>query len=176
MEVQPAGVGEVGTYTVVSQAAQAWLRGRGLAQYVPAAHDEYATAIRLQAESGTLYAVRNGGAAVGFFSLDTTPSPWWPADAEPALYLAGMVVSQQARGCGVGSRIIQWCVAEAGQRRCEFVRLECHADNSRLCAYYESHGFHLEGRIEMYPAYLGCLYQRAVTPPGRVGADGPMNC
>jgi hypothetical protein len=84
MEVQRAAVEDVSTYTAMARVAQAWLRARGLGQYVPAAHDEYASAIRLRAESGTLYAARDGDTSVGFFSLDPAPSPWWPADDERA--------------------------------------------------------------------------------------------
>jgi len=164
MEVQLAGVEDVATYADLGRAAQAWLRARGLEQYVPAAHDDYASAIRVRAESGTLYAVRDGDAVVGFFSLDSVASKWWPMDGELAVYLAGMVVSRQARGRGVGSFIIQWCVAEARQRGFRFVRLDCHAGNPWLCRYYESHGFTFEGRVEQHPGYSGCLYQRTVSP------------
>jgi hypothetical protein len=76
MEVRRAVAEDVGTYADLGREAQAWLRSRGLEQYVPAAHDEYADAIRARAEAGTLYAVREDGAAVAFFSLDPAPSPW----------------------------------------------------------------------------------------------------
>jgi GNAT superfamily N-acetyltransferase len=168
MEVHTADVEDVVNYAALGRAAQAWLRDRGLGQYVPAAHDAYASTIRSRAESGTLYAVWDGGVAVGYFSLDPAPSPWWPADGDSALYLAGMVVSQKARGCGVGSHVIQWCVAQTSHRGRRFLRLDCHADNPWLCRYYESHGFTLQGRVEQHPGYFGCLYQRAVPLQGIV--------
>jgi GNAT superfamily N-acetyltransferase len=163
MEIRPAGLGDVATYAALARAAQAWLRARGLAQYVPAAHEEYAAAIRSRVESGTLYVVRDGAEAVGFFSLDPFPSPWWPADGVAALYLAGMVVSRSARGRGVGRRIIEWCAAEAARLGRQWVRLDCHAGNPWLCRYYEAHGFELRGRLEQHPGYEGCLYQLAVS-------------
>jgi GNAT superfamily N-acetyltransferase len=172
MEVRPAGSEDVATYAALGRAAQAWLRARGLGQYVPAAHDEYAAAIRSRVESGTLYVVRDGGEVLGFFSLDASPSPWWPADGAPALYLAGMVVAGSARGRGVGSRIIEWCAAEAARRGRQYVRLDCHAGNPWLCRYYEAHGFELRGRVEQHPGYDGCLYQRGVAPPASAPATG----
>jgi GNAT superfamily N-acetyltransferase len=173
MEVRRAVLEDVGIYADFGRAAQAWLRTRGLEQYVPAAHDEYADAILARVEAGTLYAVWDGGSAVAFFSLDPAPSPWWPADGEPALYLAGMVVSQQARGRGVGGHIIRWCAAEARHRGCRLVRLDCHAGNPWLCRYYEAHGFVLRGRIEQNPGYDGCLYQLATEALG--GPPAPDN-
>jgi ribosomal protein S18 acetylase RimI-like enzyme len=77
--------------------------------------------------------------------------------------LGGMVVGRSAKGRDVGNQIIRWCVGEASRRGREFVRLDCHAGNPWLCRYYEGHGFSLQGRIEQYPSYEGCLYQIAVT-------------
>ena len=173
MEVRRAVMEDVGIYADLGRAAQAWLRARGLEQYVPAAHDEYADAILARVEAGTLYAVWDGGSAVAFFSLDPALSPWWPGDGEPALYLAGMVVSQQARGRGVGGHIIRWCATEAQRRGCGLVRLDCHAGNPWLCRYYEAHGFVLRGRIEQHPGYDGCLYQLATA--AIVGSPDPDN-
>jgi GNAT superfamily N-acetyltransferase len=162
MEVRAARLEEVATYAEFGRAAQVWLRSRGLGQYVPTAHDEYAAAIRARVAAGTLYVVAAGGAPIGFFSLDPVPSSWWPADGEPAMYLAGMVAAQQARRRGVGGHIIRWCVAEARRRGCRFVRLDCHAGNPWLCRYYEGYGFELRGRVEQHPGYDGCLYQLSV--------------
>jgi hypothetical protein len=89
MEVRRAVMEDVGMYADFGRAAQPWLRARGLEQYVPAAHDEYADSILARVEAGTLCAVWDGGSAVAFFSLDPAPSPWWPGDGEAALYLAG---------------------------------------------------------------------------------------
>ena len=57
MEFRRAVIEDVDTYVDLGRAAQAWLRSRGLEQYVPAAHDEYADAILARVEAGTLYAV-----------------------------------------------------------------------------------------------------------------------
>jgi GNAT superfamily N-acetyltransferase len=116
-----------------------------LGQYAPSAHDGHAADIRARVASGTLYAVWSDDVPLAFFSLDPRPSPWWPADGAPALYLAGIVVAQRARGRGVGKYIIRWCAGESGRRGCRFVRLDRHAGNPWLCGYYESQGFVLQG-------------------------------
>jgi GNAT superfamily N-acetyltransferase len=164
MQVRLARLDDLGTYVLLARDAQAWLESRGLRQYVPAAHDEHADTIRLRIESGTLYAVCTDGTAMAFFNLDPSASPWWPEDGSSALYLAGMVVAMGARRRGIGDFVIQWCVDQAERLGRQLVRLDCHADNQRLCSYYESHGFTCQGRVEQYPGYYGCLYQRAVSP------------
>jgi GNAT superfamily N-acetyltransferase len=163
MEVLPAGLNDIANYTTLGRVAQAWLLSRGLGQYVPAAHDEYAAAIQSQVESGTLFAAKDGDEAIGFFDLGASPSPWWPADGRPALYLAGMIVARPARGRGLGSFIIEWCITEGSRRGCQCVRLDCHADNIWLSRYYEAHGFELCGQVEQHPGYFGCLYERRIT-------------
>jgi len=162
MQVRLAGLEDVDTYAAFGRAAQAWLRARGLSQYVPAAHNEYTTAIRARVESGTLYVVQDGSEVAGFFSLDPSPSLWWPEEGTAALYLAGMVVARSARGRGIGNFIIEWCVAEAARLGRQCLRLDCHDGNPWLCRYYEDHGFELQARVEQHPGYKGCLYQRLV--------------
>jgi GNAT superfamily N-acetyltransferase len=167
MEVRPTCLDDVVKYVALGRAAQAWLRSRGLSQYVPAAHDDYTPAIQLRIESGTLFAVQDGGETFGYFSLDASPSPWWPADATGALYLAGMVVARYARNRGTGSFIIEWSVTEAARCGFKCLRLDCHAGNPWLCRYYEAHAFQLRGQVEQHPGYYGCLYQRDVESGNR---------
>lgn len=161
LEFRPAHPGELETYFTLARAAQAWLLSQGLKQYIPAAHDLYADAMRARIESGTLFAVDCQGQASAFFGLDAGPSQWWPEDGMRALYLAGMVVAQESRGRGVGVSILRWCLAEAGHRGFDWVRLDCHAGNPWLCRYYESHGFAYQGHVQMHPGYDGCLFQHA---------------
>jgi GNAT superfamily N-acetyltransferase len=160
--LRPATCDDVCTYVAFAVAAQDRLRERGLGQYVPAAHPEYAASIRCRVADGSLFKACSDGESTAFFSLEEARSPWWPADGVPALYLAGMVVSPVWKGRGVGGVVIDWCAGQARRRGCRAVRLDCHAGNPWLCRYYESHGFRLQGRIEQHPGYVGCLYQRDV--------------
>ncbi len=161
VEICLADLKDVGKYALLAKAAQAWLRSRGLGQYVPVAH-EAPEALAARVDSGTLYAVWREGAVVGFFNLDAAPSPWWPADGVPALYLAGVVVDRALRGQGVGRQIIAWSAIEARRRGCPCLRLDCHAGNPWLRQYYETQGFVLRGELEQHPGYRGCLYERPV--------------
>ncbi len=153
---------DVATYVAFAVTAQAWLRERGLEQYVPAAHPAASETIATRVAAGSLIVVESDGKPAGFFSLEETPSQWWSPDQVQALYLAGMVVGSRFRGQAVGSAIIAWCIDQARSRGCRAVRLDCHAGNPWLCRYYEGHGFVLQGRLEQHPGYLGCLYERLI--------------
>jgi RimJ/RimL family protein N-acetyltransferase len=162
MRVRSASFEDVAKYVALGRAAQAWLHSRGLSQYVPAAHEEYTAVMRSRVQSGVLFAVQDTDEAIGFFSLEASPSPWWPTDETSALYLAGMVVARSAWNRGVGNFIVEWCVKETIRLGFQCVGLDCHAGNAWLCRYYEAHGFTPRGRLEQHPGYYGCLYQRDV--------------
>jgi GNAT superfamily N-acetyltransferase len=171
MNIRLARLDELATYTSFALSAQKWLQSKGLGQYVPAAHEINAPAICARVMSGKFYAVVDESATVAFFCLDSDHSQWWPVDGVPAMYLSGMVVDQREQGRGVGTFIIRWCTTQAVNRGCQFIRLDCHADNAWLCKYYEENGFVLVGRVEQYPGYYGCLYQLAIASGETASAE-----
>ncbi|MFO0820129.1 MAG: GNAT family N-acetyltransferase [Pirellulales bacterium] len=189
-QVRVARSDDLELYLAHSRAAQQRIRQRGLAQYVPAAHDAYRDAMQQRIDRGTLYVVEDVSPfacvptfppsmsaglgesdsinhatlrAAAFFNLEQTRSEWWQADLVPAAYLAGMVVASQWSGRGVGRWVVAWCLAQAVQWRCFALRLDCHAGNAWLRNYYESLGFELRGYVAMQPGYDGCLYERPVS-------------
>jgi GNAT superfamily N-acetyltransferase len=188
-QVRVARCDDLELYLTYSRAAQQRIRQRGLAQYVPAAHDAYRDAMRqridrrtllvaegvcqlsqnsrssAKASSSTEWDARDSHPtleAAAFFNLEKTRSEWWQADQVPAAYLAGMVVAPQWSGRGVGRWVVAWCLAQAVHWRCSALRLDCHAGNAWLRNYYESLGFELRGYVAMQPGYDGCLYERPV--------------
>lgn len=159
---QPAELAELALYLECSRAAQKRLRAKGLAQYLPAAHAEYADAMRQRIVERTLWTVRSDGAIAGFLNIDPRPSVWWPPDQVLALYLAGLVVVTEFGGRSLGSAMLDWCQQEARRRGLACLRLDCHAGNAWLRSYYESYGFQLRGFVPMHPGYDGCLYELPV--------------
>ena len=189
LAVRRAVPDELPAYLAFSRAAQQRLRQRGLAQYLPAAHDEFAGDMRQRVACGSLLSAWSGGQLVGFFNWDTVRPAMWPAtpsvtpSATPsvtppvtppvtggnaseqpfAYYLAGMVVAPSARGRQVGPRILRWCLEDARRRHAAVVRLDCHAENAWLRGFYEVHGFRTRGVVETYPGYRVCLFEQATT-------------
>lgn len=165
LDVRVARRVDLAVYVAQARRAQARLMAKGLAQYVPAAHPEYDAYLRARVADGTLLAVWDAGRPVAFFVLESARSRWWPADDIAALYLAGMVVAPELSGRGLGAAIVEWCAAEAGRRHKGALRIDCHAGNPWLCAWYEARGFALRGRVEQQPGYDGCLYERMLAAP-----------
>jgi GNAT superfamily N-acetyltransferase len=67
---------------------------------------------------------------------------WGEAGADGrAGYLHSLAVVRKLAGQQIGKMLLHWaepCVAEAGK---EFLRLDCMAENPKLCAYYQRAGF-----------------------------------
>lgn len=164
LDFQTARLDELPAYLAFSQAgADADSRQRTCA-VPPGRHDEFADAMRRRIEAGSLVAVRSDADTVAFFNLEPLRSKWWPADDVQAIYLAGIVVSSEWSGRGIGSEILRWCVRKAARQGFQAVRLDCHAGNPWLRQYYESHGFTLRGFVAMHPGYDGCLYELGPVP------------
>src|SRR5262249_43153164 len=141
MRIEPARAEDIEVYVAFAQAAQAMVRARGLAQWVPAAHAEYRGAIETQQAAGSLFGVYEHAMPLAFFVVTNARSPWWPQDAAPALYLSGIVVSRAARGRALGHTIVAWTIARADSMGVRIVRLDCHRGNDWLRSYYEELGF-----------------------------------
>ncbi len=166
LDVRPARREDLAAYVAMARMAQASLMARGLAQHVPAAHPDDDAYVRARIADASLHAVWQEGRAVAFFVLEAAPSRWWPADGAPALYLAGLVVSRDGALRGRGDAILAWCLVAVRRSHRNALRLDCHAGNPWLCAWYEARGFVARGYVEQHPGYEGCLYERNLEAGG----------
>jgi GNAT superfamily N-acetyltransferase len=162
--VEIAGQTDVPRYVELAQAAQAFLRSKGLAQWVPAAHPAFLPNLTAKAERRSLRKVSQGKDAIAFFDFSFEPSEWWSGRTAMAGYISGIVVARANRGLGVGSFILEWVEARVCDREARYLRLDCHAGNDWLCEYYRSKGFAEVALVEQHPGYLGALYQKLLWP------------
>ena len=89
------------------------------------------------------------GAVVGYAGLCDYPDEAW---------VQTVAVARAAQGTGLGSRLLQELLAEAGRRRQRTVSLEVRADNLPAHRLYERHGFTRTGvRRGYYPGGVDAL-------------------
>jgi ribosomal protein S18 acetylase RimI-like enzyme len=168
MHVRTADVAAAPFYFALAAIAQREIRNRGLSQYVPGAHARHAAAIIERFRKGAFRELEIDGESAAFVYLQRTPTPWWRNDDGRNAYLGGLTVAPEFRGMGVGRALVAWCKAEALRWGCASLRLDCHADNARLCAYYRAQGFRVRGLVEQMPGYRACLLEcpLSVAPAG----------
>jgi len=136
--VQIASASDIAVYVELAEAAQAFLRSKGLSQWVPAAHPAFLPDLVAKVERGSLSKVCDGRDAIAFFDFSFEPRSWdWLCHPQ--------VSSANAREAGA-----------------EFLRLDCHAENDWLCEYYRSQGFTEVASLEQHPGYYGVLWQKLV--------------
>jgi GNAT superfamily N-acetyltransferase len=160
----PALHDDLPTHVAFAREAQAFLRDRGLAQWVPAAHPPHLPRLAQQVDRGELLRLDLDGVPVAFFALSQDASEWWPADGVRAAYVSGIVVDRARRGMGLGGIVLRRARDWARRYECVALRLDCHAGNDWLCPHDRERGFVDVGRVPQHPGYVGVLFEQRVEP------------
>src|SRR3954470_10016248 len=106
--VQSARASDIARYVELAQVAQAFIRSKGLSQWVPAAHPAFQPHLVAKVQRGSLYKVCDGADAIAFFDFSFEPSEWWSGRPGHAGYISGLVVPRASRGRGIGSFILRY--------------------------------------------------------------------
>lgn len=96
---------------------------------------------------------------IGMYRITTEDLEYWGVQEAKAMYLHSLVVLPKYAGKGIGSNTVQHVQKLAIKGVMEFLRLDCHAGNKALCAYYENQGFQKVGQKQM-PHSLNNLYEK----------------
>jgi len=84
-------------------------------------------------------------------------------------YLETIVVSEAARGKGIGSKLLKWCDEQALANECKEITLEVLAANKGATALYERKGYVIDPKSDSFvdsfieAACLGVLFCRCTT-------------
>jgi ribosomal protein S18 acetylase RimI-like enzyme len=97
--------------------------------------------VRNNVSEKEVYVVELDGTQVGAFSFSLDDEKHWGPQEPIAGYVHGLCVRKGFNGHGLGSFMLDWCANKVSDLNRRFVRLDCGAQNAKLCAYYESLGF-----------------------------------
>nr|CRH04400.1 Putative protein with N-acetyltransferase activity [Candidatus Magnetococcus massalia] len=89
-------------------------------------------------EGATLFVARDAGGVVGMVCLLYVIST---ALGRVTALLEDMVVTEEARGQGVGGQLIDFAIEHAKQRGCKRITLHTDEDNAPAHRFYREHGF-----------------------------------
>lgn len=135
--------------------ARAWLADNGIEQWkIPYPPIKIAQAI----ERGEAYLVYLGEESIGTIRLQWSDEMLWGKTADDAGYVHNLVVSRKFAGQGIGREMLKWAEETATKAGKRFLRLDCAANNEKLCNYYQRAGFTPRGirafEIEEFTARL----------------------
>jgi GNAT superfamily N-acetyltransferase len=112
-------------------------------------------------EAGEQYLAILLGRPVAAFRLHfDAPVERWGKVADDAGYVSGLVVRPAVSGLGIGRLLLDWAGRQSKQQGKRFLRLDCWADNARLCAYYEAAGFQPRGEYHFNDEWRGRLFEK----------------
>jgi ribosomal protein S18 acetylase RimI-like enzyme len=115
-------------------------------------------------EAGSLYTARIDDEVVATLVLQWEDEMWEPQAAQ-AGYVHRLAVKQGFHGQNLGQQLLDWAASETTKRGRHYLRLDCPAANTKLCAYYESCGFTKVGTKPdpIHEDYTPALYERRLT-------------
>lgn len=88
---------------------------------------------------------------------------WGPekgADNQAA-YIHRLATRNSFRGQGIGGRVLAWAGSRAQETGRPYLRLDCPAQNQKLCAYYLSQGFSFVGQ-EVRDNYAPAFFEKTI--------------
>ncbi|WP_026828242.1 GNAT family N-acetyltransferase [Exiguobacterium artemiae] len=128
-------------------------KNRGSRQWSAYLETDIETLVMRDLAAGRLFVYEQGPEVFGSIAL--LPSLEWDqtlwSDNE-GLYIHRIVVSETAKGQGIGTRLLHHVIAVA-QAEQETLRLDCLASNDFLNGYYASFGFVSKGVRDGFSTY-----------------------
>ena len=148
---------------LVAEARQ-WLAERSIDQWQDLLPDRV---IEADVHCGRLFVIREAGGLAGMLSIAHSDVETWGPDTARALYVHRLAVANRHRGAQLGPTLLRWARTYALEHHCEWLRLDCAADNPGLRRFYERAGFaHVRDEVVPSPdgrrSFRVSLYQRAV--------------
>jgi GNAT superfamily N-acetyltransferase len=141
---------------------RAWLKMKGINQWPFAFTLEW---VNQCLEKREFFVANVDQETGGVFRLLHTDPFFWGDDVEDAIYIHTLAVRRSWQGRGIGCDLIRWAEDYTARHDRPYLRLDCMADNSVLCQYYEQAGFISCGMKEFQIRnflYKAQLFQKAI--------------
>jgi ribosomal protein S18 acetylase RimI-like enzyme len=146
--------------TLLKQASD-WLQNQGIKQWSfwqnPPA-DKVAW-LQQGLDNQEFYLVKNQNELLGMYRLMNEDELYWGKQSQTAAYIHSLVVKKEFAGQKLGNQILQHIENQLISQKIPLLRLDCVAENTGLCAYYEKQGFVKVGQKQM-PHSLNNLYEK----------------
>ena len=145
-EIRKAAIGEASTVIALLKEAAAWLQKNDINQWgflLEGGEDEE---IRQAIKDNATYVACQNDEIIATFTLYSQQSEWdqhvWETEENSGvLYLHRLAVRPQFMKSGIGKEILK----RIDENQDKTIRLDCVANNPKLCTYYEENGFTLMG-------------------------------
>lgn len=134
------------TFIAIHEEAARWLWDQGIRQWQPGVFQR--AWIQGPIERGELYLAKRSDETLGTVVVQWADEYTWGERPPDAGYIHGLRVRRSAAGQGIGRALLRWAEREIARAGRPFARLDCTAENSRLCAYYVEAGYARQADLE----------------------------
>lgn len=137
-----AGLSDLRAVLALLDETVAWLRGRGLQQWLLWPHERDTFAASLVRGEVWLLPDAGGIAATATMTAEPGPGTWSAEDRTvKATYVSRLAVRRDLTGHGIGGQILEWARDHAHRRGDAAVRVSAWPGNPFLDAYLQRQGF-----------------------------------
>lgn len=157
-----AGEGEFAHVHGIKCAALAWVQSLGITQWTaPPDTPESQAWLREKLACEEIYLVWHQQQPVTTVRLEWADPMIWGERGTDGLagYLHGFFQHPKAAGHGIGSALLAWAAQTIADRGKTYARLDCMAENVKLCRYYRRQGF-TEAGLACWPNWRAQLYEK----------------
>jgi GNAT superfamily N-acetyltransferase len=127
--------------------AAIWLNSRGIYQWPTTPQPTFREHIGKKIGEGEVSVVRgDNGHLLAHIRFDYEAGKVWHDNPAKSAYVRGLVIANEIRGQGMGAALLDWAQGYAREHSCTRLRLDCLAENVRLCQYYTDYGFTFLGK------------------------------
>jgi len=158
VNVDEAGV----VYDIMCDAA-AWLTSRGNKQWAGVPTDGFRQFLDRRITEWPVFVVERDSSSIATICLqDADPAVWGDAGSDgQAGYIHGLAIRTTVRGHGIGLAMMQWSERLFAAQGRRLLRLDCMAENQRLCRYYRDLGF-VEAGIKKSSNWTTQLFEKVL--------------
>ena len=146
----------------ILEEAASWLASRGIDQWRPGSFlGPRFESISGQVNRGEVYLAMLNGKPVGTLTLQWEDKKFWGDVPDDAAYVHRIAIRRAYAGKDLGHQLLRWAESAAAAAGKNFLRLDCMAENSALCEYYERADFECRGEIQG-KGWRGRLYEKRI--------------
>ncbi len=164
--IKQAQPSDIAVMTEILEEAALWIASLDIDQWRPGDFLGTSSQIRMAQNicAGEAYLVLHEEQVIGTITVQDGKAIdeelWGHETLKDALYVHRLAILRAFAGKGIGSMILRWAekvTLDAGKM---FLRLDCMADNTALCAYYERYGYTCRGIIG--ENWKSSIYEKSV--------------
>ena len=161
LDIQQAQINDLNTILALFKEAAERLKAKNINQWQHwlSPTEGYVQWVEKGIKNGEYYFTFKNGQLSGMFRLMFEDEEYWGKQDIKAGYVHSLMTRSGFEGQNIGSDVLKWVENELIKQNITHFRLDCRADNEKLCQYYISHGF-VPVRQQVMPHYAVQLFEK----------------